>query len=215
MKNKASIGILFLIASLYCQNISAQTDNITKAEIRKVESGLVPPVRFEGDSVWTIEDRMKHYGVPGLSIAVIKDSKIIWVKSYGVTDRETKRPVTDQTLFQAASISKPVSAYAALKEVERGKINLDEDVNSYLKSWKLPENEFTAKKKVSLKYILSHSAGLTASGFAGYAISDKVPTLLQVLNGATPANSGAIRVYKEPGVLLAIQEEGIVLHSRC
>jgi CubicO group peptidase (beta-lactamase class C family) len=199
MKNKASIGILFLIVSVYCQNILAQTDNKTKAEIRKVESGLIPPVRFEGDSAWTIEGRMKHYGVPGLSIAVIKDSKIIWIKSYGVTDRETKLPVTSRTLFQAASISKPVSAYAALKEVERGKINLDEDVNSYLKSWKLPENEFTAKKKVSLKYILSHSAGLTASGFAGYAIPNKVPTLLQVLNGVTPANSEAIRVYKEPG----------------
>jgi len=199
MKNKATVGILFLIASLYCHNILAQTDHGTKAEIKKVETGLIPPVRFEGDSVWTIEQRMKHYGVPGLSMAVIKDSKIIWIKSYGVTDRETKLPVTGQTLFQAASISKPVSAYAVLKEAERGKINLDEDVNSYLKSWKLPENEFTAKKKVSLKYILSHSAGLTVSGFAGYAIPHKVPTLLQILNGTAPANSGAIRVYKEPG----------------
>lgn len=199
MKKKAPIAILFLTTALYCQNISAQTDNKLKAEIRKVESGLIPPVRFEGDSVWTIEGRMKNYGVPGLSIAVIKDSRTVWSKSYGVTDRETKVPVTSQAIFQAASISKPVSAYAALKEVESGKINLDEDVNSYLKSWKLPENEFTVKKKVSLKYILSHSAGLTVSGFAGYAVSNKVPTLLQVFNGDTPANSEAIRVYKEPG----------------
>jgi len=199
MKNKVSIVILFLTVSIYCQNILAQNDNKTKAEIRKVESGLIAPVRFEGDSVWTIEGRMKHYGVPGLSIAVIKDSKIIWCKSYGVTDLETKLPVTSRTLFQAASISKPVSAYAVLKEVEREKVNLDEDINSYLKSWNIPENEFTAKKKVSLKYILSHSAGLTVSGFAGYAASSKVPTLLEVLDGTSPANSGAIRVYKEPG----------------
>lgn len=142
---------------------------------------------------------MKHYGVPGLTIAVIKDSKIIWTKSYGITDRESKQPVTDQTLFQAASISKPVSAYAALKEVESGKLNPDENVNLYLKSWKVPENSFTAKKKVSLKYLLSHSAGVTVGGFAGYAIPNKVPALVQVLNGETPSNSPAIRVDKEPG----------------
>ncbi|QNK62725.1 beta-lactamase family protein [Pedobacter sp. PAMC26386] len=185
--------------SLHCQTLLAQSDSNTKAQIQKAESGLIPPVRFQGDSTWTIEERMKYYGVPGVSIAVIKNSKIVWTKSYGVTDRETRQPVTNQTLFQAASISKPVSAYAALKEVECGKINIDEDVNRYLKSWKIPENEFTTKKKVSLKNLLSHSAGITVGGFAGYSISDQIPTLVQVLNGKTPANSGPILVDKEPG----------------
>ncbi|MCX2454261.1 serine hydrolase [Pedobacter sp. PLR] len=190
---------LFLIASLSTQQLFAQSDPKTKALIKKVESGLIPAVRFEGDSVWTIESRMKHYGVPGLSIAVIKNSKIAYIKSYGITDKTSKVPVTDQTLFQAASISKPVSAYAALKVVELGKIDADADVNNYLKTWKLPDNEFTAAKKVNLKHLLSHSGGVTVGGFAGYAVGDSVPTLIQVLNGAKPANSPQIRVDKTPG----------------
>lgn len=190
---------LLLIASLGSQQLFAQSGNDTKAMIKKVETGLSPVVRFEGDSVWTLESRMKHYGVPGLTIAVIKNSKIAYVKSYGIIDKTSKQPVTSQTLFQAASISKPVSAYAALKEVERGKINADENVNLYLKTWKLPDNEFTNEKKVNLKHLLSHSGGVTVGGFRGYTVGDAVPTLVQVLNGEKPANSPEIRVDKTPG----------------
>ncbi len=193
------LTLVFLIASLSTQQLFAQTAPSTQALIKKVESGLIPVIRFEGDSAWTMESRMKHYDVPGLTIAVIRDSKIAYVKSYGITDKTSKQPVTAQTLFQAASISKPVSAYAALKIVEQGKINADADVNTYLKSWKLPDNEFTAAKKVNLKHLLSHSGGVTVGGFAGYAVGDSVPTLIQVLNGAKPANSPQIRVDKIPG----------------
>lgn len=197
---KSSILLpLFLIASLSTQESFAQSGNDTKVLIKKVESGLIPVLRFEGDSVWTMESRMKHYGVPGLTIAVIKNSKIAFVKNYGITDKTSQQPVTYQTLFQAASISKPVSAYAALKVVEQGKINADENVNLYLKTWKLPDNEFTDTKKVNLKHLLSHSGGVTVGGFAGYAVGDSVPTLVQVLNGEKPANSPAIRVDKIPG----------------
>ncbi|ALL06833.1 hypothetical protein AQ505_15855 [Pedobacter sp. PACM 27299] len=190
---------LLLIASLSSQQLFAQSGSDTQAMIKKVESGLIPVLRFEGDSVWTIESRMKHYGVPGLTIAVIKNSKIAYVKNYGITDKTSKQPVTSETLFQAASISKPVSAYAALKEVERGKINAEENVNSYLKSWKLPDNEFTNTKKVNLKHLLSHSGGVTVGGFRGYVAGESIPTLIQVLNGEKPANSPAIRVDKTPG----------------
>ena len=86
---------------------------------------------------------MKYYGVPGVSIAVIQDNKIIWSKAYGVMNKESKEPVTTQTLFQAGSISKPVSAFGALKFAAMSKINPDENINTYLKSWQLPENEFT------------------------------------------------------------------------
>lgn len=197
---KSSILLpLILITALGHQSLFAQSGSDTKEMIKKVESGLIPVLRFEGDSVWTIESRMKHYGVPGLTIAVIKNSKIAYVKNYGITDKTSKQPVTSQTLFQAASISKPVSAYAALKEVERGKINAEENVNSYLKTWKLPDNEFSKTKKVNLKHLLSHSGGVTVGGFRGYAAGDSIPTLIQVLNGEKPANSPAIRLDKIPG----------------
>jgi len=198
-KNIFCIAFLCSIGSIY-QPLFAQSDLTIKQQIDKVEKGLIPAIRFEGDSVWTLDQRMKHYGVPGLSIAVIKDSKVVWVKHYGITDKKSRQPVTSQTLFQAASISKPVSAYAALKEVQDGKINLDTDINQYLKSWKLPANKFTAQQKVTLKQLLNHTAGITVGGFLGYTINQKVPTLLQILNGLPPANSPAIVVDKLPGV---------------
>ena len=167
-------------------------------QIRKVETGLSGSVYLLGDSVWTIEDRMTHYGVPGVSIAVIKDNKIEWMKSYGVVNKESKEPVTARTLFQAGSISKPVAAYAALHLVDQGKISLDESINTYLKSWKLPDNEFTVEKKVALKHLLSHTGGVTVHGFLGYSSDLPVPTLLQVLDGVPPANSEPIRIDKVP-----------------
>lgn len=166
--------------------------------IKKVETGLIHPVYLEGDSTWTIEARMKHYHVPGVSIAIIHNGKIAWLKSYGVMDEETKEPVTRTTLFQAGSISKPVAAYAALKMAEAGKIDLNENINTYLNSWKLPDNEFTKDKKVALKHLLSHTGGLTVHGFPGYSPDLPVPTTVQVLDGLPPANTSAVRVDKVP-----------------
>lgn len=142
---------------------------------------------------------MKHWKVPGLSVAVVKDFKVEWARTYGVKDVETKEPVTADTLFQAGSISKPVAAMVALKRVQDGKISLDENINDKLQTWKLPDNEFTAKKKVTLANLLSHTGGLTVHGFPGYAVDEKIPTLPQVLNGTEPANTAPVRVDMEPG----------------
>ncbi|GHN01680.1 hypothetical protein WSM22_31690 [Cytophagales bacterium WSM2-2] len=190
--------ISFLLAAFVFQCCTNRPGDSANEQIKKVETGLVGLAYFEGDSTWSIQERMKHYHVPGVSIAVIKDNKIDFVASYGVMDEETKDPVTSQTLFQAGSISKPVAAYGSLKLVEEGKIDLNENVNTYLKSWKLPENEFTRDKKVALKHLLSHTGGLTVHGFLGYSPDLPVPTLGQVLDGTPPANSAAIRVDKVP-----------------
>lgn len=169
------------------------------AQIKRVEQSLLPAVLIKGDPSWSIADRMKFHKVPGLSIAVIKDFKIDWARAYGLKDVETGEPVTTETLFQAGSISKSVNAMVAMKKVEQGRISLDEDINSKLTSWKLPENEFTAKKKVTLRNLLSHTAGTTVHGFPGYAINEKIPTLQQILDGAPPANTAAVRVDLAPG----------------
>ncbi|MEK6323556.1 MAG: serine hydrolase [Acidobacteriota bacterium] len=170
-----------------------------QARIERVEKGLLPTVLIKGGPSWTIQERLKFYKVPGVSIAVINDFKVEWAKSYGVKDVETNEPVSTETLFQAGSISKPVAAMVALKKVEQGKIALDEDINNKLTSWKLPDNEFTAKRKVTLANLLSHTGGLTVHGFPGYAIGAKIPTLSEVLNGSAPANTAAVRVDIEPG----------------
>ena len=175
------------------------TEASVDARIKRIEQGLLPPVLIKGDPLWSIAERMKFYKVPGLTIAVIKDFKVDWARAYGIKDIESNEPVTTETLFQAGSISKSVNAMVAMKKVEQGKISLDEPINNKLVTWKLPENEFTAKKKVTLRNLLSHTAGTTVHGFPGYAVSEKVPTLPQVLDGASPANTAPVRVDFEPG----------------
>jgi CubicO group peptidase (beta-lactamase class C family) len=170
-----------------------------QSRIERIERGLRPAVLIKGDPTWLLQERMKHYKVPGVSIAVINGFKIEWARGYGVKDVETNEPVTEATRFQAASISKPVAAMVALKKVEEGKLALDENVNTRLASWKLPENELTAKKKVTLANLLSHTAGLTVHGFPGYEVGAKLPTVPQILDGAEPANTAAVRVDLEPG----------------
>jgi len=184
-------GCLIFTTALY-----AQSD--LQSKIRRVEQGLLPQVLVKGDPAWTIEERMQHYKIPGVSIAVINNFKIEWSKSYGLRDVETKEPVTLETLFQAGSISKPVAAMVALKKVEQGKLSLEENINNKLISWKLPDNEFTAKKKVTLANLLSHTGGLTVHGFPGYAVGETVPTLPQILDGVSPANTAPVRVDMEP-----------------
>lgn len=194
---KRLISTLLLIVYTLPINSFAQTP--TDAQIKRVEQGLLSAVLIKGDPSWSIAERMKFYKVPALSIAVIKDFKIEWAKTYGVKDLETNEPATTETLFQAGSISKSVNAMVAMKKVEQGKISLDEDINSKLTSWKLPDNEFTAKKKVTLRNLLSHTAGTTVHGFPGYAVNENVPTLQQILDGTAPANTAAVRVDFEPG----------------
>src|SRR5205085_2713216 len=170
-----------------------------QSQIQRVEQGLLPAVLIKGDPSWAIQERMRHYRVPGVSIAVINDFKVDWTKAYGVKDVETNEPVTTETRFQAASISKPVTAMIALKKVSEGKIALDENINNKLISWKLPDNEFTANNKVTLANLLSHTGGLTVHGFPGYEVGAKLPTLPEVLDGKEPANTAAVRVDMEPG----------------
>jgi CubicO group peptidase (beta-lactamase class C family) len=188
-------------------------DPAPAARISRIENGLLPAVIIKGQppQSMTIADRMTHYKVPGVSVAFFDHGQIIWTKTYGLADVASKKPVTPDTLFQAASISKPVAALAALRLVQDGKLTLDEDVNVKLRTWKVPENAFTVREKVTIRRILSHSAGLTVHGFAGYASDEAVPTVVQILNGEKPANSDPIRVDVVPGTLWRYSGGGYVI----
>ena len=191
--------LLILLTIIFLQSCSEKpTSDSTFYMIKKVEASLIDRVYIEGDSTWTIKERMEYYGVPGVSIAVINNGKIEWTKSYGIINKESKSPVTEKTLFQSASISKPVTAYGALTLVDQNKAVIDEDINTFLKSWKIPDNEFTQEKKVTIKNLLNHSAGITVHGFLGYSPDLPVPTLVEVLNGTSPANSDPSVVDKVP-----------------
>ena len=160
-----------------------------KAKIESVENGLLPRFIVKGEPApsWSIEERMAFYGVPGVSVAVIVDGEIAWVKGYGILDSEQEKRVNTETLFQAASISKPVSSVGILRLVEQGVLSLDSPVNEHLTSWQVPENDFTAGQPVTLRHLLSHRAGTTVHGFPGYAKGDELPSLVQVLQGIPPS----------------------------
>ena len=165
--------------------------------IGQVEGPLDPAGKR--DDTRSLSELMKQYNVPGVSVAVIQDFKIQWAKGYGIADSETTKPVTTDTLFQAASISKPVNAMAVLKAVQDGRFGLDDDINSILQSWKLPENEFTAIRKVTPRMLLSHTAGTDDGlGFPGYHPDTPRPTLQQIMDGAEPSNVGPVRVGRKP-----------------
>jgi CubicO group peptidase (beta-lactamase class C family) len=168
-----------------------------------VEEGLSTLVQIQGrEPAWfSITDRLAHYRVPGVSVAFIEGGRIDWAKGYGVADVETGTPVTVQTLFQAASISKPVAAMAALRLVDEGALELDAPVNRYLTGWSIPENEFTARHPVTLRHLLTHTGGLTVHGFPGYAVTDPVPDVVGVLDGGFQSNTPAIRADTFPGSL--------------
>jgi len=128
---------------------------------------------------------MRAYDVPGISVAVIHKGRIDWARGWGVRDLVTCAPVTPDTAFQAASISKVVTAMIALRLVEQGKIGLDRNINDALRSWQLPKDEKLAPHGITLRELLSHTAGLNVHGFDhGYQPGAPLPTVVEILEGA-------------------------------
>ena len=195
---------IIALTSIAVPLAAAQNAPVVSPEIAQhivhVENGLVGSVVIKGDSKAThnIIDRMKELNIPGVSVAVIHNGSIEWARGYGVASIGGP-PVNADTMFQAGSISKPVAAMATLKLVEQGKLSLDADINTELKSWKLPTDPVQAGKPVTLRELLTHTGGTTVHGFPGYASNEPVPTLVQVLNGEKPANTPAIRSEAAPG----------------
>lgn len=177
--------ILFLAVSLSFISCNNEKPIDVSLEINTIENGLLPTYQVKGDTTITynILDRMEHYNVPGVSIAIVEDGNIKWAKGYGMANTDTETKVDVNTIFQAGSISKPVAALSTLKLVEEGKLDLDTDVNTYLKDWQIPANKFTATEKVTLRRLLTHTAGMTVHGFPGYEQKDSFPTITQVLSG--------------------------------
>ncbi|MDB5129628.1 serine hydrolase [Mucilaginibacter sp.] len=212
---KKIIYILFAVFLLSRFDAGAQStgkvNDTLQKKIQLVEKSLVGIIQTEGQPLWTIEERMKHYKLNGVSVAVIHNYKIAWAKGYGWADAAKKIPVTDKTLFQAASISKSLNAIGVLKLVQDGKLDPDKDINQYLTSWKFPYDSVAKNKKITTKNLLSHTAGLNVHGFGGYSNKDTIPTIVQILNGTKPANSDPIRSMFEPGLRSEYSGGGITI----
>jgi CubicO group peptidase (beta-lactamase class C family) len=197
MALKIARSALIVLVSLLAQVAPGQT---VQQHVDAVTGCLQPTVVIKDDArpCPTLNERMSQLHVPGVSIAVIHNGALEWARGFGVKQKGGAAVGTD-TIFQAGSISKPLAAMAALHLVQQGKLALDAPVNGTLLSWKLPESAAAHGKPVTLRELLTHTAGLTVHGFPGYAANQPVPTLVQVLDGQKPANTPPIRLESEPG----------------
>ena len=213
MKN---ILLLIFIVSIGCttpdskkEKLAKDINNQSELRIENIEENLVP-IHFlkSYSNVMSIPEMMGKDRVPGVSIAFIENGNISWQKTYGYSNLYDSLPVTTKTLFNGASLSKPVAAMAALNLSEKGFIGLNEDVNAYLKNWKIPENKFTVEQKVTLKRLIGHTAGIINYVPQPYSINDSSPDLVQMLSGTKPSVDlpasvtyvpGEKRKYSNPG----------------
>ncbi|MCW3108922.1 MAG: serine hydrolase [Segetibacter sp.] len=201
---------LSLIVFLFIQT-TARTQSSTQEKIKQAERNLVGTIQIAGDAPKTIQQRMADTQTKGLSLAVIENYRVVWAKGYGWADDSLKVPVTTQTLFQAASISKSLNSVGVLKLVQEKKLSLYSDINTYLANWKFPYDSVSKGKKISVANLLSHTGALTVHGFGGYEQGSPIPSLAQILDGKTPANSQAVRSKYEPGTKSEYSGGGITI----
>jgi CubicO group peptidase (beta-lactamase class C family) len=182
MRKMASSVVLILLFASHLTQTQTQT---------QISRGPFDPA--------VVKPLLTQFKVPGVSIAVIKDFKIDWARGYGLADVETGATVTAWTLFQAASISKTVAAMTSMKAIQDGRFTLDQDINTILKSWKLPGGAFTKERPVTPRSLMSHTSGTgDGFGFPGYALHAPMPTLVQILDGEAPSNRPKVRLERPP-----------------
>ena len=185
-------------------------DSSPAAMMARIEGAQSP--NRQGLDPLTLQQLMERFHVPGVGVAVIRDFEIHWAKGYGVADVESGARVDEDALFQAASISKPVTAMAALRAVQDGRFSLDADINTILKSWKLPAGEFTRRQPVTPRALMSHTSGLgDGFGFPGYHPSAARPTIVEILNGSKPSNVGPVLMEREPFTAAKYSGGGVTL----
>lgn len=188
---------LFLTAKAQ-NNVSGKETDLK--HFKNIENNLIPIYSIKGQTTkMSISDFLKRDNIPGLRIVFIDKGKMAWSADYGYADIEKKIMVNFNTVFAGASLSKPVAAVTALNLVEKGKLDLDENINEKLVEWKIPENEFTKTQKVTLKRLLSHTSGLDGQLWSEYLEKDSIPTFKQMLNGEKPSVDPAPHFFNEPG----------------
>lgn len=179
------------------------------------ESGLRPAVEVNGATTirWSLAERMAHYKVPGVSIAVIRQGDVAWARGYGLLAAGGKQAVDTDTVFSVGSLSKVGAAVVTLRLVDDGQLELDRNVNDYLARWQVSANAYVAAQPVTLRGLLSHTAGLTVSGFPDFAPGEALPDILDVLEGRPPAKTGPVIANYVPGTRARYSGGGVTVEQ--
>jgi len=207
-----SLFVFFACILCFASACSPDDTGGVQSNIYSVENCLIAAVIPAGNdpSGMSLADRMQHYLVPGVSLAVVNNGEIEWAKGYGVMEAGGTLPVTPDTVFPAHSVSKPVSVTGIMLLAQSGAIDISRNVNGYLTSWRLPDNSFTTNEKATIERLMSHTGGTNVSGFLGYPEGSAIPSLLQVLDGTFPADMEAVQVVYEPGSVCRYSGGGTV-----
>lgn len=213
-RNLADAYLSACLCALLALPAHAQTAQSAQQRMQAVQNHLSRYVVIRGsrNDDLNLLSQIKALNVPAVSIAAIQNGTLDWARAYGVSSLQGA-PVSTKTLFEAASISKPVTALGVLKLVEEGKIDLDTNVNQYLKRWKTPDNQFTVKQKVTVRELLNHTSGIGTHNGDIYDPSSPVPTLLQLLEGEKPARTPPVRIEAVPGTEFAYSNGGYLVLS--
>jgi CubicO group peptidase (beta-lactamase class C family) len=196
--------------ALACGASHAQNTDDPASMMARIEAPQ-PAAQSELDAL-SLPALMARLHVPGLSIAVVRDYRIHWAKAYGMADAESGRPVDVHTRFQAASISKPVTAAGAMRLVQEKRLDLDADINSIVHAWQVPDAEWSRRQPVTPRSLFSHTSGADdGNGFPGYAPGAPLPTLVQTLEGAAPANVAKLRFARAPFVAYKYSGDGVLI----
>ena len=202
-----------LLLILSADGTQAQNNDVTRSAQHAVEQGLRAPVRFgqETDKTYSVQQRLEYHKVPGISFALIQNGELAWASGYGAVAAASQQAVTVNTLFQAASIAKPVTAFAVMRMQQQRLIDINASIDIYLTSLTLAKGEQTPEAVVSFKNLLDHSSGLTAGGYMGYEKGAAIPSDRQTFNGEAPANTKATSVETTPGTVVSYSGAGYTL----
>lgn len=149
----------------------------------------------------------KKYDVPGVAIGLVHEGRISEILHYGYADKKQGIPLSENTLFQAGSISKSVTAWGIMHLVEEGRISLDDPVEKYLTEWKFPESGYD-HQEVTIRRLLSHTAGLPPhKGYVGTEPEEELYSLVDSLNGEGRFNEPT-KIIGEPGTEAAYSGAG-------
>ncbi len=190
-----------VVAALILGCAPVNEDEIIAGVGAGVDTLIVDLVPQEGGETTTLAERMGHYGVPGLSVALLRDGAVAWARGFGVKQVGTDDAVDAETVFSVGSVSKVGAAATTLRLVDAGQLDLDRDVGDYLTSWSIPDNPFTDEAPVTLRRLMSHTAGATVHGFADFQPGEELPTTVQILEGSGPAKNPPVVVDEAPGSL--------------